>query len=128
MHGTIRMAGLAVASMALLVGCGLVDEIVADHTPPVIGISGITSGETIIDPRSVTITVHDADSDLGSVMIYFDGSLIFSESPSGTHSYAKAMTLLTGRENAGHHNLFVRAFDQPSNKSEYGIVYEVFAP
>jgi hypothetical protein len=114
-------------ALTILVACDALDVVAHDITTPSVAISGITNGETIIDPRTITVTAHDTESDLAFVDIYLDGSRINDDTPTG-QSYSATLTLLTGRANQGQHTIEVQATDAAQNKTTIGLAYTVFAP
>ncbi len=116
-------------SLALiaLVSCDALDVVAHDITAPTVAITGISNGETIIDPRTITITAHDTESNLTFVDIFYDGSRINDDEPN-SQSFATNLTLLTGRANAGQHTIEVRATDAAQNKTTLGLSFTVFAP
>lgn len=118
---------VALLLLAGVVGCDPTDVITHDITPPSVAIAGIANGETIIDPRGVTVSATDADSDIRDFLVFFDGSQIYRTSPNAK-SVGTSFTLLTGRENAGNHTITVQAYDAAGNSRELGLAYTVFAP
>jgi hypothetical protein len=119
----------AVALAALLAGCGPTEQIHGAHdsTAPTVSVGGISGGETVIDPRGVVAVAHDSESTIAHMIVYLDGSEVYRES-FASYEVSIPFTILTGRENAGTHELFVRATDAAGNVGEIAVSYTVFAP